>query len=430
MIRKTEFNYATGVNKKFIYSGYQYAITATGGFSLKEQSQQVKVNPIENIGKFNVSNSVQILLSNQLFNSKLGGFNIVQNQYNIDTLTITAAEFASAITESQINTVGKFETIYADFAQYVDEFLNYEEGFSSIYYMEEPLHMKNEEFTSKELFNLITKQTNNSYGTYNEIFGNINIYGVNNLLSNAKKLNIFGNRADSNNISDGFLEGDIVYIPYGIDITLTLELDANNLRLNDMGKANIERMNKLYDYDDGNMCQTTIANIYRIQRNVKMPLFIKLINIGLPSSVISTTKTLTDFTKHFNKTIQKPTPIIPSAPSLAAPLLREKPKTIDLQTNTTVITKEELEKRRNFKLLTKPKTIIPIQTTKIETPEPEPKQKAHTETAPHLGPVHEQKQPIIMQQTRARIPSPPPPSPDLYKGIIHKKRINITKQFM
>ena len=42
-----------------------------------------------------------------------------------NTVTITADEFAKTIVESQINSVGKFETIYADFAQYVDEFLNY-----------------------------------------------------------------------------------------------------------------------------------------------------------------------------------------------------------------------------------------------------------------------------------------------------------------
>ena len=239
MIRKTTFDYATGVNKKFIYSGYHHAISAVGSFSLKEKAQLLKIQPIENIGKYNVSNSVQIVLSNQLLNNKLGIFNQNSSHFEMDSVTISADDFANAITESQINTVGKLETIYGDFAQYIDDFLSFEEGFSSIYYMEDPVGIENREFTSTELYQLITKQIDNIYGTYNEIFGNITIYGINELLKNAKKMNIFGNRAKNNDIMNGFLEGDIIYIPYGINITLSLELDANTLRLNEAGKKHV-----------------------------------------------------------------------------------------------------------------------------------------------------------------------------------------------
>jgi len=457
MIRKTLFNYATGVNKKFVYNGYHHAISAVGSFSLNEKTQHMKIQPIENIGKFNVSNSVQIVLSNQLFNNKLGKFNETISKFDIDTLTITANEFASAITESQINSVGKLETIYSDFAQYVDDFLSFEEGFSSIYYMEDPVSIENREFTSTELFQLMTRKTDNIYGTYDEIFGSITIYGVNELLKNAKKMNIFGNRAtNGETLSNGFLEGDIIYIPYGINITLSLELDANTLRLNEAGKKNVEKMNQKTDFDDGFMSQTTYTSMYRIQREIKIPLFIKLIKINLPvvvplttpipMPIIAPTPTPTPEpepesesapeSKPESKSTPEPEPESESASKSEPIFIENNAKESDLghipKTNSVpFITSEITEKTAIHKeIQATPKYMSYsefLKSTKIISSE------KHQN---HIGKVHDESikpdTPIIMENIRQNIPLPPPTplNPNSYNKQIGKRIINITKQFI
>ena len=96
-------------------------------------------------------------------------------------------------------------------------------------------------------------------------------------------------------------------------------------------------------------------------------------------------------------------------------------KVVDSKPNHTVVTVAEIEKMRGLSQTVRPITSL-----------------AHASSV-HLGQDHTsivaQPQqpivaPIVMQQTRQSIPLPSQPDPSIYKGIIHKKTINITKQFM
>ena len=71
MISKKSFNYSIGVNKKHIYTGLQQAITAIGGFSIEENVRPIIIHVVENIAKYDMTDSVQILQDVNMFNSKL-----------------------------------------------------------------------------------------------------------------------------------------------------------------------------------------------------------------------------------------------------------------------------------------------------------------------------------------------------------------------
>ena len=105
-------------------------------------------------------------------------------------------------------------------------------------------------------------------------------------------MNLFGNRREVNSIESGFLEGDIIYVPYGLTIYLSVELDCEDLQLNELGKKYVEKLNEEKDYDNGWMSQKTYTTMYSIQRVVSVPLFIKLIHIEKTTPLTSTsTKT-------------------------------------------------------------------------------------------------------------------------------------------
>ncbi len=149
MIRTIPFNFSKTINPKHIYTGLQSAITGIGGFSIEEDLQTIRLNPIQNIGKYNVDCAIQLLYDTSKFNSKLGlvkqGNNIIHTTFNqqtnsfpIDAISISANDFIFGIQKiQQINSIGSLESVYCNFIDYVNQILNYEEGFSSIYLLDQ-----------------------------------------------------------------------------------------------------------------------------------------------------------------------------------------------------------------------------------------------------------------------------------------------------
>ena len=98
------------------------------------------------MAKYDVTNSVQLLLDVSILNKKLGliknstNTSIVSSTYDnslekfeYDSITIYANEVLPSINMDQLNSIGSFSSLYSDFIAYVNSFLNYEEGFSSLF---------------------------------------------------------------------------------------------------------------------------------------------------------------------------------------------------------------------------------------------------------------------------------------------------------
>jgi hypothetical protein len=311
MIRTIPFNFSSSINKKHIYTGLQSAITGFGGFSIDEELQTIKLNPIQNIGKYNVTDSIQLLFDVAKFNQKLGlvknGNNIISTTFNtqtktfpVDSVALSSNDFINGIKSiEQINSIGKLEYIYRDFVDYVNDFLNYEEGFTSIYLLDEQFDINGGIFEMIDFYELIKQQETNCYGTYYDLFGSININGINKLLKASTDLNIFGNRGIDECLppnqqyiygeKDGFLDGDLLFIPKGFTMTLSVDLDSESLKLNELGKRHLHELNRSTKFDDGNYSQETVTTIDRIIRTVKVPLFIKLIDNITPTGLTGLT---------------------------------------------------------------------------------------------------------------------------------------------
>jgi len=369
MIRKQISNFTKGINKKHIYTGLQHAITATGGFSIESNIKPMHINVIQNIAKYDVTDSVQILFDVDTINAKLGLYDTNKEIFEMDSVMICAEEFIVGLKSvEQIISVGKLENLYKNFVTYVNTFLNYEEGFSSIYLMDEKFEIEKEKMDTLDLYETLIRQTENIYGIYNDLYGNVTINGTNKLLKNMQKLNLFGNREGIS--QTGFIENDLIYIPYGLTFNLRVDLDAENLELNKLGLENIEKMNAKSDYDTGTGSQQTITNTDKIIRIVKIPLLIKLTNIPKPIIPIYeieptiTTEIIEPISKsepviiestHIKETTESAT-VITNAPETTETTIIEAPETTDkpdeiisVSTKEKIIPASEIEKLFNDK---------------------------------------------------------------------------------
>jgi hypothetical protein len=102
----------------------------------------------------------------------------------------------------------------------------------------------------------------------NGLFGNININNIN---------TIFESRGIMP-LEYGFIDSDIIYVPYGITIVIITDIDMEELKVNNNGKQYIANLKKKSDYDlNGSLVQTVITP-KKIMRIVKIPLVLNLEN--------------------------------------------------------------------------------------------------------------------------------------------------------
>jgi hypothetical protein len=130
----------------------------------------------------------------------------------------------------------------------------------------------------------------------NDLSGSITIFNINNLLRNAVDANVFGNRTpnvgtgiasdpsyNSNyGVGDGFLDGDIIWVPSGTTIKLSVGIDAESfLPLNNVGPETSATLMAAQDtnFGSGNFAQATTATTTKISRTIQAPLMIRIANL-------------------------------------------------------------------------------------------------------------------------------------------------------
>ena len=192
-------------NPKTKYQGTHYAITGFGGFEINTQNS-VKMKTILQFGKYDLTNALQITMDKDVFNYKLGVFDTSLYNFENDIIRIDSNEFS--LSEEQIVSLGSLETIYMDFKKYVYEYFN----------MNEIVNIFNENipdiFDNEELCNMIKEGNFTGY---------IELIGINEILKNLLNYNICGNRENGVEVYDGFINGDVVYIPDGLSIMLSVD---------------------------------------------------------------------------------------------------------------------------------------------------------------------------------------------------------------
>jgi hypothetical protein len=283
------------------YVGLNYAVTGLGGFIMEEGVKTVTMIPINQINQYDVTNSVQIKFDVRTFNEKLGLYkdpsnvNIITSSWDnttgnfpMDTITLTSPDFVEGVYAQNIISVGSLQTAYSDFILYVNDYFGYANGFSTLFTTSSLFDINNGVFDASAFVHIINGQTlNPTTGEYvNDLSGSVTVNYINNIIDYICYANPFNNRPTTGNngagytIQDGFIDGDLIYIPTGITFTMNLNINNNDIYLNYLGENHLTQLTSQTNYTNGYFSVNTQATQTNIRRTVKAPLLLRLTNLS------------------------------------------------------------------------------------------------------------------------------------------------------
>jgi hypothetical protein len=277
-------------------SGSVYALSATGGFTMERGFDDIKFRLTSEPVYVDVTNSIQVMMDIATFESKLGAFDPVSDEFANDEITISAAEFKAGVTKGgQVISVGKYSTLYSDFQTYVATYFGFDGGFSSLFAAASEFAIDNTNvFNGDSFVSLLNGVSETPEGAYiSDLSGSITISNINQLLRYAVDADVFGNRTpgtngdagavDPNNtnnwgVEDGFVIGDLIWVEAGTKVTLKLDIDYESFTpINNIGVANTNSLTQSTKVESGLFRSTTSATTTNITRTVTAPLLIKLV---------------------------------------------------------------------------------------------------------------------------------------------------------
>lgn len=318
-----------------VYSGLVYALQGTGGFSTTQGFATVHRLVETLIAQYDVTDSVEVLFDVRDFNRKL---NLYKDASNIDisagpvyydsindlllnnSISLSAAEFragvlATEIVAERVISVGRYSTLYSDFAAYVAAYFGLPSattsstalGVATLFSSEYNLNPNGGVFDKAAFKTLMTASADVSGAYISTLTGDITISNITKLLRNAVDANPFGNRDPSAGttagdpshranygVSDGFYANDLLFIPSaGINITLNLVIDSEGfpLPLNNMGPSFSSVTGASQDLAFGadtstsSFSATSSATTILITRTLAAPLLLRLANISITPNV-------------------------------------------------------------------------------------------------------------------------------------------------
>ena len=274
------------------YEGEVYAFNATGGFTMERGFDTIKLAEQDAPVHVDVTNAIQITMDVALFNSKLDltSFRPVTDDFEVDDITFSAEEFTAAVPDAtQVISVGKYSTLYSDFQNYVASYFGMAGGFSSLFAAASEFAIdEDNHFDGASFVALLTGSTTvDPSGRYiSDLSGSIHIANIAKLLKYSVDGNVFGNRdpeVKNWGVEDGFVAGDLIWVPTGTTIILKLAIDPEALNpLNNVGSgygyATAGTQQTSFQYREGFTLDTE-ATTELITRTATAPLLIKLVTV-------------------------------------------------------------------------------------------------------------------------------------------------------
>ncbi len=263
-------------------TGNVYVIPASGGFEMERGFAPITLAEQTAPDVVDVTNAVQIAMSTAFFNGllDLASYNTVDDKFGEDEITISAEDLTEQVTlPAQVLSVGAYANLYTDFTTYVQTYFGNTGGFESLFTAASEFDA-GDEFGGEAFIALLTGSEPDASGNYvSDLSGSITISNIASMLKYIVDGNTFGNRDPDGptdwGVGNGFVAGDLIWVPDGISIALKLAIDMESfLPVNNIGPSKHTEDTTEYT----NYTVETSATTELITRVARAPLLIQLID--------------------------------------------------------------------------------------------------------------------------------------------------------
>ena len=288
-----------------VYQGSTYVFDTSGGFSIEQSFSQIDLNTYSPIAQYDVTDAIQIRFSVRTLNNKIG---IIKDQSNIEVLqvlyynnlqdilqdvhgnitdhvTVNPVDFIKGVTTENIISMGKMSRLYSDFNYTVMEYFGAPYGFSTIFSGASEYNINNGVFGKTEFIKLINGISFDGVtgSVISALDGYFTVNDLNKHLRFICGTNVFGNRPPTGNfgLPNGFIAGDLLYIPTGISITLSVAIEQEPYTpINNVGPTNLHSVDDMVNWSDPqhNVHKVTTSTLSNITQTYSVPILIILDN--------------------------------------------------------------------------------------------------------------------------------------------------------
>jgi len=277
-----------------LYSGNCYAFGASGGFTVQQGFNEILLNKPDLLQKYNVQDAIQLQFSVRTLNEKISilkdasNFNVVEawfdpisEKLHYDSLKICACEFIDGVNLSSIFSVGRLSTLYSDFKYTVGAYFGDPGGFASLFSMVNEFDINNGVFDASAFLQVINSSTFKMNGSFvSDLSGYVTISDINNTLDWVVDSNVFRNRnpaLHNYGIIDGFVAGDLVFIPEGFTISLSVDIEPETLLpINNVGPSFLNAIRDKLNWTKGYVQRKTTYSTTNITQTTTVPILLVL----------------------------------------------------------------------------------------------------------------------------------------------------------
>jgi hypothetical protein len=206
-----------------MYRGSQYAIMGTGGFQIADSTRQIKMQGVPHVAKVDVTLATQFLFPSDILNQLFANESLSSSSSSI---RISSDLFLSNISSDSVVSVGNFENLFQNYAEFVQQKMGHPFKYNSLF--DTGTQATTRVFNTRSFYDLLQGSRVDSLGNVvPALNGEILLLDVSRTLADIRLMNVFGNSNSSNTGSVTiFLPGDLIYISDGFSIEMTTTLST------------------------------------------------------------------------------------------------------------------------------------------------------------------------------------------------------------
>jgi len=276
------------------YTGSCYALGASGGFTVQQGFSEILLAPEHVLQKYDVTDAIQVHFSARTLNKKISilkdasnantiqaWFDNMSETLHYDNLKICTCDFIDGIDTTSVLSVGKLSSLYSDFTKCVNTYFGAPGGFQSLFALTEAFNPNGGVFDASAYLQVINASTFNMAGSFvSDLSGYVTVSDINRRLDFMVDSNVFRNRDPTIHnwgIIDGFVAGDLIFVPQGFTISLSLDIQAESLLpINNVGPSYLNAIRDKLNWTNGFVTRNTTYTTTNITQTTTVPLLLVL----------------------------------------------------------------------------------------------------------------------------------------------------------